>query len=50
MINVIVKLLLEAIVGVQEIKSDYDITDPDHEVYFTGNQAQRAKKKILSTE
>ena len=32
-----IRLLLGSIVGAQEIKSDYDLVDPDHEVYFTGN-------------
>ena len=45
-----VRLLLGSIVGLQEIKSDYDLVDPDHEVYFTGNQAQRAEKRYYQQD
>ena len=41
-----IKLLLGAIVGAQQVESDYDlIGDPSHEAYFTGNQVQREEKR-----
>ena len=45
-----VRLLLGSIVGAQEIKSDYDLVNPDHEVYFTGNQTQRAEKRYYQQD
>lgn len=46
-----IKLLLGAIVGVQQVENDYDlIGDPNNEVYFTGNQAQREEKRYYQQD
>lgn len=46
-----IRLLLGAIVGAQEIKSDYDlIGNPSNEVYFTGNHEQREEKRYYQQD
>ncbi len=41
---------LANIVGVQQIKDDYDLVNPDHEVYFTGNSTQRERKRYYQQD
>lgn len=42
--------LMMSVTDLREIKSDYDLVNPDHEVYFTGTHAQREEKRYCQQD